>query len=523
MPKIVQNVVSRRRLLQAAGAAPILAATPNFWDLRHANAADGKPLVVAIGTDIVSMDPDKYASWNDYWAYGNMFEGLLVPGDKGDLEPGLAEKIEPSADGLSYRFTLRAGVKFHNGDPVTTDDIVFSLKRTLDPATRAQRAMLLGENLDGIEPIDQRSFVVKLKRVDSQTLQKLGLYWHVKPKKYIESVGDEAFARNPVGTGPFQFVERKPGEFFRIRAFADYWGRKPKSQEIVVRVVPEEQGRLAQVMAGEADVATPVSPVIAARMGNGPINVARVPAFLNVVIKFNYNHPEASKRLVRQAISHAIDKEAMLKSIMMGYAGGQELWCTDAQPACSMAGVTSYKYDPARARKLLEEAKFDFSKPFRFVGQAPGRVAASKETCEAIAEYLKRIGVQVDLQILEFGAWNAILNARHPKDPNVGMIFATSPDPSRDVAYKLQVNTKGGAIPSWVKDDENDAMLAKIDGFTDMKARDDFMNSILRRQHDEAFVLPLWSNDTLYATKKSVRFSVPPYYPFTILRDIENG
>ena len=235
----------------------------------------------------------------------------------------------------------------------------------------------------------------------------MSLYWQLKPKKYIEQVGNAEFSKKPVGTGPFQFVDRQPNQFLKMKAFTDYWGDKPKVSEITIKIAPEEQSRLAQVMAGESDVATPISPVLAARIATMPtLQVVRVPAFTNIVVYFNKFHAEAQKREVRQALCMAVDRPALLKSIMLGYAASQELWCTSAQPACSLDGVTPYNYDPDKARDLLKKANFDFNKPLRFVGMAPGRVAASKETCEAIAEYLKRIGVQVDLQILEFGAWN---------------------------------------------------------------------------------------------------------------------
>ena len=410
------HAISRRRFVAAAGAGTSLF---GLAGLTAARAAENAPLVVSIGTDIVSLDPDQYASWNDYWAYGNMFEGLYGPDQTGSLVPALAESMSISPDGLTYSFTLRAGAKFHNGDPVTSDDVAFSLKRSLDPKTRNQRAALIGASIDRLEIVDATHFIVHLKQVDSETLTKLSLYWQVKPKKYIESVGDDGFAKKPVGTGPFEFVERRPDEYFKLRAFAGYWGGAPGVRDITVKIVPEEQSRLAQVMAGEADVATPISPVIAARMrgGSGP-KIVDIPALLNVVLKLNPGHPETAKEKVRQALCMAIDKPTMLKSIMQGFAAPQELWCTQSQPACT-AGPTiaPYPYDPQRAKALLQEANFDFSKPLKFVGQAPGRVAASKETCEAVADYLKRIGVNVDLQILEFGAWNAILNARPPKDP----------------------------------------------------------------------------------------------------------
>jgi peptide/nickel transport system substrate-binding protein len=503
--------------MQGAATLPFVPATV-VATFNTAWSQTAKTLTIAIGSDVGNLDPDHYTNWNDYWAYGNMFEGLFRPNASGDLEPALAEKHEVSPDGLAHKFTLRAA-KFHNGDPVRTDDFIFSVNRTRDPATRNQRASLLG-NIDRIEKHDDRSFTVHLKQVDADTIAKLSLYWQLKPEKYIKQVGDAEFSKKPVGTGPFAFVDRQPQQFLKLKAFADYWGNKAKVSEVTIKIAPEEQSRLAQVMAGEADVATPISPVLAARLGSMPtVNVVRVPAFTNILVYFNKFHAEAQKREVRQALCMAVDRPALLKSIMLGYASPQELWCTSAQNGCSLDGVTPYKYDPDRARDMLKKANFDFAKPFRFVGMAPGRVAASKETCEAIAEYLKRIGINVQLEILEFGAWNQIKQAKQ-KDPTVGMIYATGPDPSKDLAYKLLVNTRSTLITSWVFDKENDAMLNKINNFTDAKERTAFINKLLRRMHDEAYFMPLWANDTLYVTTKKVNLKVAPFLAFAPLEDV---
>lgn len=508
------TAIDRRQLMAgAAGASLASFSLLNFPNKAHA-ATD--TLTITIGNDVGNLDPDKYTNWNDYWAYGNMFEGLYRPNEKGDLAPGLAEGVQISPNGLQYRFTLRANAKFHNGDPVTSDDIIFSVQRTRDPAIQNQRASLLN-NIERIEKIDDRTFVVHVRQIDADTIAKLSLYWQVKPKKYIESVGNDAFAQKPVGTGPFAFVERKRSEFLKMRAFDGFWGPKAKVKDVTIKIAPEEQSRLAQVMAGETDAATPISPVLAARIAQMPtLQVIRVPAFLNVLVYFGTKHPEMAKKEVRQAMCMAIDREAMIKTIMLGYAAPQELWCTPAQAACSLDGLTSYKYDPDRARDMLKKANFDFSKPIKFVGMAPGRVAASKETCEAITEYLKRIGVQVDLQIMEFGAWNAVKQAKE-KDPSVAMIYATGPDPSKDVAYKLQVNTQSQLMTSWVFDKTNDDMLAKMNNFTDMKERDAYLNKILRHYHEQAFFLPLWANDTLFVASKAVKLDVQPYIAYAVL------
>jgi peptide/nickel transport system substrate-binding protein len=514
--------LSRRRLLKGAAAtAPFIGLGALSGGGRAVRAADKTSLVVDIGTGLTSLDPDKYQSWNDYWAYGHMFEGLFSPNLKGELVPSLAESVDVSPDGLTYKFTLRAGAKFHNGDAVTTDDVGFSLQRSRDPAKQNIRAALIAGNIDGLEPLDDRRFIVHLKKIDAQTILKLGIYWQVKPKKYIESVGDEGFLKKPVGSGPFEFVEFRQNEYLKMQAFAGYWGQAPKLSDVTIKFVPEEQSRLAQVMAGEADVATPISPVLASRLRNAPnLNIIQVPSFQNVSLKFNPWYPETAKLQVRQALCMAIDRDALFRTVMLGFATQQELWCAASQPGCSLGDTKAYRYDPQRARELLQQAKFDFSKPLKFLGPSNGRVPQSKETCEAITEYLKRIGVAVDLQIMEWASYLAIHNAKPPKDPTIPILLAINPDPSLDLAYKLQLGLGAGQIPSWVADPTSDEMVRRVDAFTDMKEREAFMAKILHRVHEQAFLLPFWSIDTLYVTSKKVKFDVPPYYAYTMINNV---
>ena len=133
---------------------------------------------------------------------------------------------------------------------VTSDDFIFSIARSRDPATQNQRASLLS-NIVSIEKHDDKTFTIHLKSIDAETIAKLSLYWQIKPKRYIEQVGGAEFAKKPVGTGPFMFADRQPNQFLKMKAFPDYWGAKAKVSEVTLKIAPEEQSRLAQVMAGE--------------------------------------------------------------------------------------------------------------------------------------------------------------------------------------------------------------------------------------------------------------------------------
>lgn len=507
-------VRARRCFLVAAATAFLLPS------LSVAPAQTTRPLTIAIASDFVSLDPDKYVTWNDHWIYGNLFEGLYEPDFSGKLVPGLAERCDIEAGGLAYACTLRAGALWHNGDPVTTDDVLFSWSRSIGPELHYQRAGMLTQNITGIERVDDRRFIVRLRNPDAMTMEKLSLYWQVKPKKYIEAVGNDEFARKPVGSGRFQFVERRANEFVRIRAFDQHWAGPPKAAEIVIKIVPEEQSRITQVMSGEADVATPLSPVLAARLKSMPnLAIVEVPAFQNVQIKFNTNQPETAKKLVRQALTMAIDRDQIEKTLMIGYARRQEMWCTSGQIGCDPSAVQPYPFDPARARQMLEEAKFDFNTPLRFVGLASGRVPQSKETVELIAQYLQKIGVKTTLDIMEFGTW-ARVHAAPDKDKTIALFFTTQPDPYTDMSYRLDITTRIGAAGTWANDQQVDEMVSRVNTVTDATERERLMTKILARIHDEALYMPLWSLPNLYLTTKGVDFKVPPYIAYGALWEV---
>ena len=510
------STVSRRTVLSGTAAAAIAGVVSTSVK------AQGKPsLTMTTGSDFSSLDPDKYVTGQDYLLYGNMFEGLYGLDGNSDLVPALAERCDISADGLTYTFTLRAGAIWHNGDPVTADDVIFSIKRTLDPGRNSRSAFIAG-NIADFEQLDNRRVQVRLKSVDALTLEKLGLHWQVKPKAYIESVGDDGFARHPIGSGPFEFVERRPNQFVKMKAFGKHWGRVPKVNDVTIKIAAEEQGRLAQVMAGESDVVWPVSPVLASRLGNQPnLQVLRVPTFLNALLKLNGKHPEISKRGVRQALAMAIDREQLFKTMILGYGDRQELWCTAGQIGCD-ATVQPYLYDPKKARSLLEESRFDFATPLKFITMAPGRVAQSKETAEVITEFLQRVGIKIDLRVLEFGAWSAVHSAKE-KDSTVAFLFATAPDPSKDVAYRLQTQIASTGAFTWASLPDLDQKLLKINAFTDLAARAKYVGELLASIHEQAMVVPLWSLNTVYVARKGIDFSIPPFLSAPLLWNINKA
>ena len=182
-----------------------------------------------------------------------LHDAVLKPLPGNSMAPSLAESWSVSADGLVYDFVLRKGVRFHNGEPVTAEDVKFSLERY-----RGASAKPLKESVAAMETPDPGRVRIRLKRPwpDFMTfyLGATGAAWIV-PKKYVEKVGDDGFKKMPVGAGPYRFVSFTPGVELVLEAFDQYWRKAPNVKRLVLKSIPDETTRLAALKRGEVDVA----------------------------------------------------------------------------------------------------------------------------------------------------------------------------------------------------------------------------------------------------------------------------
>src|SRR4051794_5703625 len=180
-------------------------------------------------------------------------DGVAKPMPDQLYAPGLASAWQASEDGLTYEFTLRDDAVFHNGEPVTAEDVRYSFQRY-----RGTDHAPLHDRVDGIDAPDARHVRFRLKSAWPDFLafytQSTGAGW-VVPKKYVEKVGEDAFKLSPVGAGPYKFVSYKPGVELVLEAFDGYWRKKPSVQQLVMKVIPDEATRLAALKRGEIDIA----------------------------------------------------------------------------------------------------------------------------------------------------------------------------------------------------------------------------------------------------------------------------
>src|SRR5213594_3558985 len=253
-----------------------------------------------------------------------LHDALIKPLPGNDMAPCLAESWKESPDGLVYEFKLREGLKFHNGDPFTAEDVKFSFLRY-----RGASAKLLHDRVKSVDVLDplRVRFVLHAPWPDFLVFYATpatGAAWIV-PKKYIEKVGEDGFRRQPVGLGPYRFVSAKPGIELVLEANEQYWRKKPTVKRVVFKGIPDRTTRLAMLKTGEADIAYLMIGVEAETVKADPkLRLAQViPSavwWLDFPEQWGKAKSHWQDRRVRQAVNMAIDKQAVNQAERLGFS-----------------------------------------------------------------------------------------------------------------------------------------------------------------------------------------------------------
>ena len=392
--------VTRRELLKSAAALGAAGALSHAMPrAAHAQSTQKKELVVAQGGDISRFDPHFSTSSNDIrWSF-NIFDNLTSRHPDGKLYPGLA--LESKLQGqTTWAFKLRQGVKFHNGDPFTSADAKASIERTYDPAAKTMVATALA-TIEKVEAPDASTLVITTKKPDPLLPARLAFYGgQIVPKKYLESVGGDAFNAKPVGTGPVRFVSWVKDDRAVFEANPDYWGGKIDMDRWVMRPIPETAPRIAALLKGEVDVITQLPPDQGERVtGNASTRVTGALYAGLYVLAVNSKRPPLDNPLVKQALSLAIDREAIVKELWRGrgvvpsgpIAKGDNHFDPSLPPL---------PYAPAEAKERLKKAGYKGEEVF--IETTVAYVAQDKAMSEAIAAMWRDIGVNVKVEVIEY-------------------------------------------------------------------------------------------------------------------------
>jgi len=411
-------------------------------------------LVIALDTlGAQTMDPilETRAPHAHYQA--PVFDSLVgFDYDKGGIGPGVAERWELAADGSYWTFYLRSGVKWHNGDPLTTHDVQFSLERTMSPESVSSQAAGLRRSIERIAVVDDHTVRIYTKKAQPyfpETLSRAVFQeGQLMPKKYIETVGVEEFRKKPIGSGPWKFVRSVPGDRIEYEA-VDYphWRGRPHFKRLVILLIPEESTRVAMVKTGEAAIGS-ISPESIQEVEKAKMRVVSVPGTMQAIYQFySLYRPEFQKSpladvRVRQALSLAINRQQIIDHVMYGQASWPmplatfrysvdmdvkrwETWSREA-----------LRYDPAGAKKLLAEAGYPHGFPLTFFNTALPGTPFMIQIGETVADFWTKIGVQVTMKNVEWGAYQPMERGDQKTLAGNAAMFRTAGRPVAESRYQ---------------------------------------------------------------------------------------
>lgn len=402
--------MSTRQTLSALMLATALA---TFMVVGTSGTASAQDRVLRTSTaagDVSTLDPHRASAATDKGVVGWMFNGLVrfKPGsaDPKDLQPDLAESWETSADGKTWTFRLRKGVKFH-GDwgEVTADDVVYSLQRAADPKRSSFSADYAG--VDSVVKVDDSTVRITLKNPDVNFLGRVADYHggNIVSRRAAEELGDR-FGARPVGTGPFSFAEQVTQQFVRLVAHPTYFRGKPKLDGIMVRIIPSDSARELAFTSGELDL-------MSGKREQRWVTTARRRPGFNVdifqpgeyrILHVNQSIPPLDDIRVRQAVAAAINVDDLVR-----YVGA------DVGPkGCSVVPLgylgedcsVRYTFDVNRAKALLAEAGHKDGITLKAV---VSNVSAQQPIMEIIQAQLARAGIKLEMQIVDHPTYHSLI------------------------------------------------------------------------------------------------------------------
>lgn len=354
-------------------------------------------LVVAQGSDAKSLDPHATNDQPSSRVMKQIYDTLVVADEDMKIGPGLAESYK-QLDPKTWEFTLRKGVKFHNGEELKAKDVKFSLERML----KSNHVKHIVETIDKVEALEDYKVIVKLKQPFGPILSHLAhTAAAIINEKAVTEAGDK-YGQNPTGTGPYKFTSWKSGDRIELEAYAGHYKGAPKVKKVTFRNIVEGTNRAIAVETGEVDMAYDIDPADKDKIKNGSkTTLVEEPSLSMVYIGFNTNKAPFNKKEVRQAINHAVDRDSIIKAVLNG-AG--EVAGSPIGPKVfgHNTSIKPYAFDKAKAKELLKAAGLENGfKTTIWTNDNPVRV----QIAQIVQAQLKEIGIDVKIDILEWGSY----------------------------------------------------------------------------------------------------------------------
>lgn len=374
----------------------------------------GGEITVGIAQDLDdSLDPHQTVAAGTREVLFNIFEGLVKPNSDGEMIPAVAEKYTLSEDGTTYTFTLREGVKFHNGQTVTAEDVVYSINRCAAVPEGQERPLVAAFSaVKSVEALDEKTVAVTIAQRDLEFISYMTAA--IIPADYENQ--DTA----PVGTGPFKFVSRTPQQDFVMERFEDYWGAPAWLDKVTYKICENADALVMNLNGGSIDLCAHLTSAQASQLNQ---NFQVLEGTMNLVqaIYLNNQAKPFDNQLVRQALCYAIDRQGIMDMVADGHgtAVGSSIYPAFTKYFLPEL-VDKYPHDVAKAKELLAQAGYPDG--FDMTISVPNNYQPHMDTAEVVAEQLREAGINVTIQPVEWSTWlDTIYNGRQFQATVVGV------------------------------------------------------------------------------------------------------
>jgi len=511
---VIRFAKRKRRAKRGLVAAAAILAVSSFVacsagsDNTSAAGTGGGPggkVVVRLYSGMATTDPFKDTSAPGWQLLRNVYEGLVALDDKLQPHPLIAESWKANAAATEYTFVLRQGVTFHNGKPVTPDDVKYSLDYFRQYA--ANKSSL--NAVDNVSVVDDKTVKVHLSRPKASLVADLGnpIAIPIVPKG---SADKDGLAKTPIGTGPYTIKSFEP----QVRAVLEaYPGYKPvdedpsglagrrvaKVKTVEMVYVADDRVAAAGLETGEFDIITRVPPQDVKRLNDLPdVDVAASPGSAWIAINLNASAGEVANLKIRQAIMYATDPSAMLQTSGFGqgrltnsYTPPEVDWYTK-----DASGYWPYKYDPNKAKQLLSEAGYD-GDPITVIAGAP---PYQEQNAVILQQQAKAVGLNLKVDKIDHTTFIERTQSGNYEMYSAGGPFQTTPD----LFYVQYYCGAAGKNRYGYCDKGYDTIYDQAAGVTDKTKRNALFAQLEKKLKDDAIILPLYFNDVDFGVNKRV-------------------
>jgi len=476
--------------------------------------------VIALGDNVRTIDPIGSPSVDaaSERVRTLIFNSLVKKNEKFDYVGELASDIKTSADGLGYTFTLHDGVKFHDGRPLTSADVKYTLDLVFASSFAKSASFFEGTGdqkrsyIKSVEAPDAKTVVVTL------TKPWVGLLSNLVPIAIIPKDSYESQKTHPLGTGPFKFVSYDNSQqVVDLDAFPDYWEGPAQIQSVRVRVISDMNALQAELRAGRVDIAplpTSLSPDAVKLLAQDPnLQVLSFPGSNLNLLTFNTTSPPLDNVKVRQAIAFAIDRESMIKNLLLGF--GKLAHSILPEESWAFTPGTTYTFDPAMSKKLLDEAGFKdpdgdgpqmrFQKPIIY--KVSGSSISGRNYAGVIQNYLKAVGIPVEILTPE---QNTVFD--EVRRGNFQIFYSQWVGGNQDPIFfkdlfatsEIPSETRASRNRSRYSNKELDALLEEAVNTRDRQKAAELYKKIQEIVSRDLPVFPLWYQANIVIARKNV-------------------